>query len=79
MSLGVDPAAQGLGLGKALVLGFLAEAGRRGATAVDLTTDKVDNQGANAFYRGLGFTVARELVTPEGRVLNEYELDLRGR
>lgn len=79
MSLGVDPAAQGLGAGKSLVLAFLQEAGRRGATRVDLTTDKVDNERTNAFYRGLGFKVAREIVTPERRVLNEYELDLPGR
>lgn len=76
MSIGVDPGAQGLGAGKALVLAFLDEARRRGARAVDLTTDKIDNDRTNAFYRSLGFEVAREIVTPEGRVLNEYELAL---
>lgn len=79
MSLGVDPAIQGVGAGKALVTAFLEDARRRGATRVDLTTDKVDNERANAFYRSLGFAVAREIVTPERRVLNEYEIDLSPR
>ncbi len=79
MSLAVRPDAQGSGGGRALVLAFRDEAARRGARKVDLTTDKVGNARANAFYRSLGFVVAREIVTREGRVLNEYELDLPGR
>ncbi len=76
MSLGVDPAAQGLGAGKALVAAFLEEARKRGSRTTDLTTDMVENERTNAFYRGLGFRVAREIVTPERRILNEYEIDL---
>ena len=53
-SLGVDPSAQGWGTGRALVEAFLAEAGRRGAMRVDLTTDKVDNEVAKVFSRGSG-------------------------
>jgi ribosomal protein S18 acetylase RimI-like enzyme len=79
MSIGVDPATQGTGAGKALMLAFLDEARRRGATTVDLTTDKLENDRTNAFYLSLGFAVAREITTPEGRVLNEYEIDVRGR
>lgn len=79
MSLGVDPSAQGLGAGKALVARFLDDARARGSARVDLTTDKLDNDRTNAFYRGLGFQVAREIVTPERRVLNEYEIDVPGR
>jgi ribosomal protein S18 acetylase RimI-like enzyme len=79
MSLGVDPGIQGSGAGKLLVLAFIEEARRRGATHVDLTTDKIDNERANAFYRRIGFTVAREIVTPEQRVLNEYEMEVSGR
>lgn len=76
MSLGMDPSAQGRGMGRALVEAFLAKAGHRGAMRVDLTTDKVDNEVANVFYARLGFRVAREVVTPEGRVLNEPVIDL---
>lgn len=79
LSIGVDPSTQGTGAGKALVLAFFDEARRRGAAVVDLTTDKVDNERTNAFYRNLGLSVAREIVTPEGRILNEYEIDLRSR
>lgn len=79
MSIGVGSAAQGLGAGKALVVAFLDEAARCGSRVVDLTTDKVDNDRANTFYRALGFAVAREIVTAEGRILNEYELDLSRR
>lgn len=76
MSLGVDPAAQGLGAGRALVQAFLDAAGRRGASKVDLTTDQSGNERTNKFYEALGFRVARTIVTPERRVLNEYEIDL---
>ena len=76
MSIGIDPAAQGLGAGRALVAAFLAEARRRGSTKVDLTTDKLGNERANAFYRSVGFQVAREIVTPERRVMYEYEIDI---
>jgi ribosomal protein S18 acetylase RimI-like enzyme len=76
MSVAVHPGHQGSGAGRLLVAQFLDEAARRGATRADLTTDKHTNEHANAFYRGLGFRIARELVTPEGRVLNEYEIDL---
>ncbi len=79
MSLGVDPGVQGAGAGKKLVMAFLDEARRRGAVRVDLTTDKVENDRTNAFYRALGFAVASEIVTPEGRVLNEYEIDVSTR
>lgn len=76
MSIAVDPGVQGVGLGKGLVLAFIEEAARRGASKVDLTTDRDANERTNAFYRSLGFRVARELTTPEGRVMNEYEFDL---
>jgi ribosomal protein S18 acetylase RimI-like enzyme len=76
MSLGVDPSAQGCGVGKRLVRAFLKEASQKGSLRVDLTTDKKENASANAFYQSLGFKVVREIVTPENRVLNEYEIDL---
>jgi ribosomal protein S18 acetylase RimI-like enzyme len=76
LSIAVAPEAQGLGAGKALVDAFIEEARRRGATRVDLTTDKAGNERTNSFYCSLGFRVAREIVTPEKRVLNEYEIDV---
>jgi colanic acid biosynthesis glycosyl transferase WcaI len=73
MSLGVDPGVQRNGAGRRLVTAFLDEAARRGARRVTLTTDKYDNDKAQHFYTNLGFHVAREIVTPERRVLYEYE------
>lgn len=76
LSLGVDPALQHEGTGRRLVLTFIDEARRRGAVRVDLTTDRDGNDRVNAFYRSLGFAVVREILTPEGRVMNEYERTL---
>jgi ribosomal protein S18 acetylase RimI-like enzyme len=78
MSLAVDPMRQARGIGKALVIGFLDEAARRGARRVELTTDKLANERSNRFYAGLGFSVTRELRTPEGRLMNEYLLEIAG-
>jgi len=74
MSLAVDPSVQRGGAGKLLTRAFVDAALRRCAAAVVLTTDRVGNDAVNAFYRAQGFTVASELVTPEGRAMNEYIL-----
>ena len=76
MSLAVHPSAQGTGTGSKLVLAFLKEAGRRGARLVSLTTDRAGNKRANRFYESLGFTLAQTYVTPEGRPMNEYIVEL---
>lgn len=52
--VGVDPAAQGLGLGKALTARGLRHLHDAGADAVDLYVEG-DNAPALAVYRGLGF------------------------
>jgi len=75
-SLAVDPAAQTQGIGRMLVRAFIADCERRVARRITLTTDKFDNRSVNAFYVRMGFRVAREITTPEGRVLYEYECDL---
>jgi ribosomal protein S18 acetylase RimI-like enzyme len=75
-SLCVHPSLQGTGLGKRLVHAFADESGARGADRLSLTTDKLDNDRTNRFYHSLGFRLEREIRTPEGRVLNEYECEL---
>jgi ribosomal protein S18 acetylase RimI-like enzyme len=72
MSIAVLPEAQGGGMGKALVEAFLAEAHRRGCAYVNLTTDAVNNEAVNAFYRRQGFRLVRTFETPEKRLMNEY-------
>jgi ribosomal protein S18 acetylase RimI-like enzyme len=75
-SLGVDPGLQGRGAGKQLVAAFLDEARRRGSRRVSLTTDRVNNDAVNAFYRAMGFSVRRQFITRQGRMMNEYWIDL---
>jgi GNAT superfamily N-acetyltransferase len=63
MTLGVDPAAQGRGLGKLLVAPILARAEREGVP-VHLETFKRENI---AFYERLGFRITAEVRPDRGR------------
>lgn len=69
-SIAVSPAAQGRGAGRALVLAWLAEVRRRGGRSACLTTDADGNDEVNDFYRGLGWTLEAQYLTPEGRRMN---------
>ena len=75
MSIAVLPVVQGGGVGQILVKAFLDEMTKRGATTVSLTTDRDNNSRVNSFYRRLGFRLHRELLTPEGRQMNEYVIE----
>lgn len=66
-SVSVAPAFQRTGLGRRLVLEWLAEAAHAGASGAYLTTDAVDNEQTLRFYRQLGWRVAGDFVTPQGR------------
>lgn len=79
MSIAVLPECQGSGVGQSLVPVFLDEALRRGLRQVDLTTDRDNNEAANRFYQRMGFSCERSFVTPEGRAMNEYVIDLSRR
>lgn len=76
MSIGVVPDSQGRGIAHSLVKAFLSESAKRGLIAVNLTTDKVNNESVNRFYLELGFRVARTFNTPEGRQMNEFMIYL---
>ncbi|MEJ2865939.1 ribosomal protein S18-alanine N-acetyltransferase [Actinomycetospora flava] len=54
-TIGVDPAHQGRGIGRALLDGLLAAADGIGATTY--LEVRVDNEAALGLYRGVGFTV----------------------
>jgi len=75
-SIGVLPELQGTGAGRKLVHAFLSEARKKGCRRVFLTTDRDGNDTVNAFYLKIGFHIERQFVTPEGRRLNEYWIDL---
>lgn len=79
MSIGVLPECQGSGIGRSLVSAFLDEAAQRGLQQVDLTTDRDNNKATNRFYQYMGFVCERSFVTPEGRAMNEYVIDLSNR
>ncbi len=72
LSIAVSPDHQGKGYGEVLVKAFLDESARRGIKKVDLTTDAVDNDPVNKFYKKMGFSIERSFTTPEGRLMNEY-------
>jgi ribosomal protein S18 acetylase RimI-like enzyme len=76
MSVAVAPDAQGHGVGRTLVDAFLKEAIHRKLKYVDLTTDRDNNNSVNQFYVSRGFRCSRVFVTSEGRVMNEYIIDL---
>lgn len=72
MVLGVDPAFQGLGLGKALMQPVMERA-KAEKTPVYLETAQPSNV---AFYRKLGFSVMRDLVEPSSGIrLWTFRLD----
>ena len=76
MSIAVAPEAQGQGIGQLLVRAFLEEAGKRGVECVNLTTDQENNDAVNTFYQKVGFYLSSQFITPEGRKMNEYMLEL---
>jgi len=76
LSVAVRPQFQGQGIGQALAQAFLQEAARRDLGQVDLTTDRDGNDATNRFYQHIGFVCERTFVTPEGRAMNEYVIDL---
>lgn len=65
----VDPPAQGVGVGRALVDGAVHEVARRGGRKVSLRV-LADNTGARALYERAGFVV-------EGVLRDEFVLDGR--
>ena len=75
-SIAVSPAAQGQGVGRDLVRGFIHQADDRGCRRVSLTTDSQGNDRVNDFYRSLGFAATGELITPEGRRMHQYTLEI---
>lgn len=76
MSIGVSPAIQATGIGRDLAKAFLLEARNRGLKQVDLQTDFRNNEKARRFYKKLGFTGSKYIVTAEGREMLEYCIDL---
>lgn len=75
VSIMVSPAAQGRGLGKMLIRGWVEEARRRGASGCCLTTDAEGNEAASSFYQTTGWRLESSYVTREGRRMSRYVRD----
>lgn len=71
-SICVEVSLQNSGLGKRLVSAFEREIFRQGARFSYLTTDRDGNDRTRSFYEKLGWTVADEFATHEGRNMVIY-------
>lgn len=79
MTVGVDPAAQGCGLGRRLMEALLAEVRRAGSKRVLLEV-AVDSEAAIGLYRSLGFRQIgrrRGYYQPSGRDALVMSLDMQ--
>lgn len=75
LSIVIDPAAQGSGLGTALLQALLTEFRRRGVDQIKVMV-RADFARANGYYRKHGFTLAGQIVT-HGYPANVYVIDTR--
>lgn len=71
-SICVDTELQGRGVGQQLIHAWTRELTIRGVRVAYLTTDAVDNAGANAFYLSAGWIHNGAFRTQEGRLMNCY-------
>ncbi len=76
MSIAADPQMRNKGVGRRLLTAFAQSCRQTGIQRIRLTTDAAANDSVNAFYTGFGFTRSAQYSTPEGRLMNEYRLDL---
>jgi ribosomal protein S18 acetylase RimI-like enzyme len=75
-SLAVAPQSAGKGVGQKLVDAFCDELRRRGVRSLYLTTDEVNNERANGFYRKCGFHLAGTFERPGNRRMNRWAREL---
>jgi len=75
-SIGVDPAWSGRGIGSALINGWTRQARRMGAETAFLTTDAIDNDPVNSWYRREGWVLCDCYDARPDRPMNRYEYDL---
>ncbi len=71
-SIAVNPMYTGKGIGRMLVYAFIKESKNLRANYVYLTTDALNNEKVNKFYKELGFEIFKTYKTPSGRLMNEY-------
>jgi ribosomal protein S18 acetylase RimI-like enzyme len=72
-SIAVSPRFSGKGIGHELVKQFIQSVIGK-ANAIQLTTDALENDDINHFYRNLGFTKVGSYERSKGRLMNKYQL-----
>ena len=76
-SICTAPQARGTGIGRALLTQWESAARSAGSVEAHLSTDAVDNEAVNNFYKRAGWTRTRGYRTREGRQMNLYTKDLQ--
>ena len=71
-SIGVRPDMKGAGVGSVMVDALKKRVDFDRYAYINLETDAVENEAANAFYVKNGFVLTRSFTTAEGRRMNEY-------
>lgn len=71
-SIGVSPEAKGQHIGSRMIDKLKEMFDTEKFAYINLETDAVNNEGANAFYVINDFVLTRAFETPEGRKMNEY-------
>lgn len=74
--IAVVPGMNGRGIGQRLSTHFLIAMKQKHIDSVSLVTDRDANEHVNRLYQRLGFQNTRTYVTPEGRWMNEYVVNL---
>lgn len=73
LTIAVDHSEQGRGTATDLLNAFISAMAEIGTDAFTLTTDQSPSNRAVGFYRKNGLEEKRELTTPEGRLMVEFE------
>lgn len=76
-SIGVLNNAKSKGIGTFLLKTLIDKYSDLSFKYIRLSTDKVDNEYANSFYKKNGFSLSGSYKTPEGREMNEYRYILK--
>ncbi|MGT2686384.1 GNAT family N-acetyltransferase [Streptococcus porcinus] len=71
-SIGVLTDTSNTGIGSQLIQSIPNIVDMTGYKYIELTTDAINNEKANYFYKKNGFVLNRTFETPEGRRMNEY-------
>lgn len=71
-SIGVSPSVRGKSVGKELLVNFESTVFSKKSPFVYLTTDKLNNDHVNTFYRHCGYSVEGEFTQSGGRKMLRY-------